>query len=103
MLFLWEREGGRVSKAYGSDMLTVSRSRSLVASTDVVFIQWLFLPRYRVQMYCSAPGITGWEKEMIGKGFITRLTIQVRLPFSAVSALVPYTLLKTIHAKTFFF
>lgn len=79
-------------KAYGSDMFTVSRSRSSVASTDVVFIQWHFLPRYRVQMYCSTTGIKGWEGEMIRKGFITRLTTQVRLPFSAISALVPYTL-----------
>lgn len=35
---------GRLSdKVYGSAMFTVSRSRSLVASIHVAFIQWLFL------------------------------------------------------------
>lgn len=81
---------GRLSdKVYGSDMFTVSRSRSLVASTDVAFIQWLFLSQHRVQIYCSAAGITGWEREMKGKGVITRLSTRVRLPFSTISALVP--------------
>lgn len=71
-------------------MFTVSRSRRLVASTDVAFVQWLFLSQHRVQIYCSAAGITGWEREMKGKGVITRLSTRVRLPFSTISALVPW-------------